>query len=197
MKKFRIFVLILCVGLSSCISTNIPKTEKKAKRRLAKHLKGIKDITTTYPKLIDTFTLVIHDTLVIKKHDIDTSFVMVRDTEMVDKLLFDFLAEDSRELRTVERVRTLRNEIIKEVLKDTTFFYEDSLVATTFVIREGQFYYKSVVKERKKAYKTEIINKINTDCDTTKDFWKDYKFWLLLLILLILGIIRNKNNGKT
>ena len=171
----------------------MPNNEKKAKRKLSKHLKGVDKILTQYPDLSDTFTTVKYDTIIIDSHNVDTAFIMVKDTEAVDKLLMDFLAEpDSREVRVIERVRTLRNEIIKEVLKDTTFTYNDSLVHSTFIIKGGKFYYKSTVKERKKPFKTEIVNKIKNDCYTKKDFWLDYKFWLLLLILLILGIIRQK-----
>jgi hypothetical protein len=192
-------MLIASTLLFSCVSTNIPKSEKKARRRLAKHLKGVGNILQLYPHLSDTLTTVKYDTLILKEHTADTSFIALHDTTVIDNLLIDFANLESNNLRsarTTERVRTIRNLIIKEVLKDTTFFYQDSLVYSTFIIRDGKYYYKSTVKEQKKAYKTEIINRLDVDCDTTKDFWKDYKFWLLLLILLILGIIRNKNNEK-
>lgn len=196
MMRNKLLILIASIGLISCVSTNIPKSEKKAKKRLSKHLKGIDNILTLYPDLTDTLTVVEYDTIIIEKHDIDTSFIMVKDTAMIDKLLFDFLAEpnisEGARKRDLARIRTVRNEIIKEVLKDTTFIYEDSLVHSTFIINGGKFYYKSIVKEQKKPFKTEIINSIDTDCNIRKNFFEDWKFWILLLIILILGIIRNK-----
>lgn len=196
MRKYNIIILSLLLGLFSCVSTKVPQNEKKAKRKLSKHLKGVENILTQYPDLSDTFTTVKYDTIVIERHDIDTSFIMVKDTDAVDKLLMDFLAEpnisESARVRDFNRVRVLRNEIIKEVLKDTVFIYEDSLVHSTFIIKGGKFYYKSTVKELKKPFKTEIINDIKTDCYTKKDFWQDWKFWILILIILILSIIRNR-----
>jgi hypothetical protein len=190
----RLIVLIACVALSSCISTNIPKNEKRAKKRLSKHLTSIKNITNTYPSLTDTFTTVKYDTITIKSHSIDTSFIAVHDTSIIDSLISEFVTlSEVRNMRTPQRVRTLRNQIIKEVLKDTVFTYEDSLVHSTFIIKEGKFYYKSTVKEQKKPFKTEIINNIDTDCNTRKNFWSDWKFWVLLIIwIAIYRLVKEK-----
>lgn len=196
MNNFKIIIIALFIGLFSCVSTKVPQNEKKAKRKLSKHLKGVGNILKLHPDLSDTFTIVKYDTIVIEKHDVDTSFIMIRDTSIIDNLLMDFAATsketESNRNRVKSRVRALRKEIIKEVLKDTTFIYEDSLVYSTFIIKDSKFYYKSTVKERKKPFKTKITNNIDTDCVVKNDFWQDFKFWILLLIILIISIIINK-----
>ena len=193
--KIRLFVLGVCIALSSCISTNIPKNEKKAKKRLNKHLNNVSKIINVYPSLSDTTIILIHDTITLKSHSVDTSFIHELDTNFIDKLLFDFLSEsDGTEVS--EKIRVVRDNIIVEVLKDTTFTYSDSLMHFTFLIKEGRYYFKNTVKERNVSYVSETKNVIDTDCDIKKDFWKDYKFWLFLLIIVVLSIIYNKLQYK-
>ena len=193
MKK--IIILIACTCLYSCVLTNIPKNEKKAKKRLNKHLNNVRKIINVYPSLSDTTTIFVHDTITLKSHSVDTSFIHELDTNFIDKLLFDFLSEgDGTEVN--EKIRVVRDNIIVEVLKDTTFTYSDSLMHFTFLIKEGRYYFKNTVKERNVSYVSETKNVIDTDCDVTKDFWKDYKFWLFLLIIVVLSIIYNKLQYK-
>jgi len=193
MKK--IIILIACTCLYSCVLTSIPKNEKKAKKRLNKHLTNVRKIINVYPALSDTTTILIHDTITLESHSVDTSFINKIDTAFVDKLLFDFLSEgDGTEVK--ERVKIVRDNIIVEVLKDTSFVYSDSLIHFTFIIKGGKYFFKNTVKERAYSYVSETKNIIDTDCDIKKDFWKDYKFWLFLLIILILAIIKSKMELK-
>ena len=193
MKK--IIILIACTCLYSCISTNIPKNEKKAKKRLNKHLTNVRKIINVYPDLSDTTIILIHDTITLESHSVDTSFINKLDTAFIDKLLFDFLSEgDGTEVK--ERVKIVRDNIIVEVLKDTSFVYSDSLIHFTFIVKGGKYFFKNTVKERAYSYVSETKNVIDTDCDIKKDFWKDYKFWLFLLIILILAIIKSKMELK-
>lgn len=188
LRVINIFIIALSVCMASCVSVSVPKKPKKAKKKLAKHLMGIKAIVNTHPELTDTFTLVIHDTITLDSHSVDTSFMPVVDTSVIDAIMLEFMLEDAsvRESRTPretkQRVRYIRNKIIEEVLKDTTFFYEDSIIASTLILKDGKFYTSTTVKKKEIPYVKTTTTQIDMDCDTVR---RDWLFWLLVVLLCL------------
>ena len=179
----KILILSLSISLIGCVSTNVPKKVKKAQKKLAKHATGIKNILNVYPELADSLRTTVHDTITIASHTADTTFIAAHDTAFVDKILLEFLSGDS--IITIEKIRYIRNQIIKNVLKDTTYTYEDSLIHSTFVIKGGKFYYKSTIKEKKIPYVKEETT-VNLDCEVEKPPYKYWWFYLMLIIILFL-----------
>tara|TARA_R110000824_G_scaffold204064_2_gene388759 strand:+ start:30 stop:548 length:519 start_codon:yes stop_codon:yes gene_type:complete len=171
------------------VSTRVPNKIKKASRKLEKHADGLNKIVTVYPELMDSLTTTTHDTITIVEHTVDTSFIAVHDTSFVDKILYEFLSDDST--ITIEKIRYVRNEIIKNVLKDTTYVYEDSVMHFTFMISDGKFFYKNTIKEINVAYvKSETTLNPNI---IKQPAWKNYWFWVLILIIIILlSVLRSR-----
>ena len=48
-----LIILSLFIGVSSCVSTNVPKKQKRAQKKLSKHLTGIDNIVKIYPELME------------------------------------------------------------------------------------------------------------------------------------------------
>lgn len=188
-KIIKILILSLIIGVTSCVSTSVPKKIKKASRKLEKHADGLNKIVTVYPELMDSLTTTVHDTITIVSRTVDTSFVAVTDTAFVDKILYEFMSDDST--ITVEKIRYVRNEIIKNIFKDTTYTYEDSVMHFTFIIKDGEFFYKNTVKEKKVAY---VKSETTLKPDIIKQpAWKNYWFWVLILIIItLLSVLRSK-----
>jgi len=182
MKRNRLTLLVLSaiIALSSCVSIQVPQKEKRAKKKLAKHLKGMKAIINTYHDLADTLTTVRYDTIVLEEHIVDTAFSVASDTAFIDSII-ESIVRDTTVL-TVEKIRYIREQILAASIKDTSYFYQDSLVATTFTIRDGKFYAKTILKEKQVPYVSTTTNNIDMDCDTKGRGWE---FWLLLVLLIL------------
>lgn len=186
--KNRILILSVILLTSCGVSQNVPKKIKRASKKLEKHSYAITKIVNVYPELMDSLTTTIHDTITIDSHSIDTSFVMVKDTAFIDKILYEFLSEDS--IITIDKIRYVRNEIIKEVLKDTTFVYEDSIVNAKFIFKNGKFKPLINVKKKKIPYVKQVTS-LNPKL-IKQPFYKITWFWLfvLMIILLLLDLKR-------
>jgi hypothetical protein len=182
--KYLVIILIALTSLSSCVTTNAPKKEKKAKKRLAKHLKGIQNITKEHPQLVDTFTLVVHDTMVVEEHITDTSFIIQSDTAYIDSIIESIVNDTT--ILTVDKIRYIRNQIIKEVLRDTIYTYTDSTVHSIFIIKDGKLYVKSTVKQKEIPYVKTTTTKLDFDCEVDKPPYKYWWFYLMLIIILFL-----------
>mgnify|MGYP000848083076 CR=1 FL=1 len=190
MKRLINVLILSSVLLASCgVSQNVPKKLKRASKKLEKHSDAITKLVNVYPELMDSLTIVSHDTITIKEHTSDTSFIAVTDTAFIDKILYEFLSEDS--IITVEKIRYVRNEIIKGVLIDTTFFYEDSILATTIIFNKGKIYTSTVVKGKKIAYVTHetTLNPKLVKQPAYKNTW----FWIMLLIIIVLLYLIRQN----
>ena len=187
MRNLLPFLLAFTL-LTSCVSTSTPKKVKRASKKLEKHLTGIDNIVKIYPELMDSLTTTVHDTIKIKEHIVDTSFIVVKDTAFIDKILYEFLSDDK--VITKERIRYVRNEIIKEVLKDTTYFYQDSVTAITIAFKEGKLYVTTKVKEKSIPYVKQetTLNPKLIKQPAYKNMW----FWILILIIIaLLYLLRN------
>jgi len=198
--KLRIIVSILIIAIfSSCVSQSVPRKEKRAKKKLAKHLNAVEKITNVYPDLKDTFIVT------IPEHRVDTIIQVKTDTAYIDTLLEEYVGL-SRALKTAKlkrasadeatkrvmkgRIAALtqaldrkRTEIIKKIQVDTSFTYEDKKVIIDISIKDGEI--RPVVTVKQQQY-----NGISYDCST--HFYQDFKFWILL-ILIIAGIILYRN----
>jgi hypothetical protein len=163
--------------VGGCVSTSAPNKVKKAKKKLEKHAKGITNIIKEHPELSDTFTIIKHDTIYIDNHIIDTTYKHVYDTIKVDSILMQYVP--------VEVVRTIRKTIEKEILKDTTLTYEDSLIVAYFGFKNQNHFISIEVKEQKHAYISET-HTTKFDCQTKHQFWRDWRFWILFFILIYL-----------
>lgn len=202
--KTKILILSAIIALSSCVSTKAPNKIKKASRKLEKHITAIDNIVKKHPELMDSLTATVHDTIILDSHTVDTTFIPTIDTNAIDSMIFEVLADmpifeadarisNTERVRIVERVRTLRNQIIKEVLKDTTVTFNDSLLVATFAVQDGTYVFNYKIKKREVPYikqETTLQPKI-----VKQPAWKNSWFWILILIIIVLlSIIRHNRN---
>jgi hypothetical protein len=184
MKKVtKVLILSLIVALSSCVSQSVPKKSKRAQKKLSKHLTGIDNIVKIYPELMDSITTVVHDTTLIPEHTVDTVFNTVADTAYIDSIIESIVSDTT--ILTVDKIRYIRRELITNILLDTSYFFEDSLVATTFIIKDGKFYATTKVKEQKVGY-VKSVTTLDLDTEINKPAYKLWWFWLMLLIIMFL-----------
>lgn len=195
-------VLSVAVLLSSCLSTNVPKKLKRASKKLEKHLDVVDDIVDKYPSLMDSLTVVSHDTIIVESHSIDTSYVPTIDTNKIDSLIFNAIGDmaifqEEQPLiratdREIARVRTIRNLIIKEVLKDTTIVFEDSLLLAGFSVKDGTYVFNYTLKRKKIPYVKQETTLNPKVIHRETPIWKNFWFWLMLLIIILLIVGRFK-----
>jgi hypothetical protein len=181
-------VLIAVFSVSCGVSTRVPTKEKSAGKKLSKHLKGIRNIVTEFPELMDSLKTTVHDTIYIPQHSIDTFTEIVVDTFLIDSILNTLLSSQVErslmleDLPTIPRrqaIATARNLLIKEILKDTSTVYEDSIIKATYGIAEGKLFISVTAKEKEVSYVREEI--IVNPTVTVK---RDWVFWVILLLLL-------------
>lgn len=145
---------LLLLVLISCISIKPPVDKRKAKKRLDRHVQGIELITTLHPELSEQFKVTIRDTVFIPDKRDSIIFTTSQDTVLVDSLLFEYgemvkeKVEIERLLKEGEvigegnqkvakrRIRDLQGMLLRlkgevMIIKDTSFFYIDSLSIQT------------------------------------------------------------------
>ena len=204
MKNTLIIILSIFL-LASCVNQRVPNKEKRAKKKLAKHLSGMQKILNVYPNLSDTLTTIVQDTIVIKTHTVDTVFETSIDTIEIETLLDEYVSvQDSiyqirsnslrlsdRNKREINRLRkrekSLRDRLIKASTPDTTFTFEDSIITTKITIVDGTYSLSYIVKQKRIPFTATVTNNIDMDCDTYKPFWEQWKFWLFILMLILIA----------
>ena len=190
MKRLINILILSVILLTSCgVSQNVPKKLKRASKKLEKHSDAITKIVNVYPELMDSLTVVSHDTITIKEHIVDTAFIVAKDTAFIDSIINSIVRDTT--ILTVDKIRYIRNEIIRNVLKDTTYFYQDSITATTIAFKEGKLYVTTKVKEKSIPYvKQETTLKPNL---VKQPAYKNMWFWILILIIIVLLYLLRNN----
>ena len=167
-------------------------------------------ILKEHPELMDSLTIRVHDTITLDSIIVRDTILPDIDTAKMDSILFEAFAWESdrplvaegtvvdmeavRRLSAAEarkKIRRIRNQIIQEALKDTTYTYDDSLIHFTFMIKDGKYYFKNTLKERKVSY---IKEETTLKPDIVKQpAWKNTWFWILVFIIIVLlSLLRYK-----
>lgn len=188
MKKLNILKRVLINVLTSfitiwmltnCVSTKVPKKEKRAKRKLEKHVEGLRNIVEEYPHLSDSLTTIVHDTLVIDSHVVETKFKVVHDTLILDSIISTMI---DTTFITNDKIRYIRKEIIKAIMPDTVFEYSDSLLSLQLqFLPDGTLTVRNVKKIQKEDF---IRSETVVNLDTSKPIYKYWEWWLLVVLLI-------------
>lgn len=211
-------LILLAALLSSCgVSQKVPKNKDKAKEYIINHKKAITKIAK-YHDLTDTILVNKEtDTVRIESVKVKIRTELVKDTTAFDSLLNEYVNVEERlndslslsrnlEAKYRELREKLRERIIKGFIKDTTITASNLILISTkdtsFYVTlelEAEFYQgKLRVESRTNRILVPYISKETTstiDANIRKNFWEDFKFWLL--ILLVLGVIFRKEITKS
>jgi hypothetical protein len=178
-------IFLVTTALLGCNGYKYPRNEKRALKQLKKSASKINQITAIYPGLIDTVFKPRIDTFLIKSHEVDTLYKVNFDTITVDSLI-EKIIEFRSDPVTITKYRDL---ILQKSIKDTTFFYSDSLVFVKVSVIGGELQVISKLKERKL-----VVNRNLNQLNIKSGFIKYYKW--IIIILLILLIIATLSNGR-
>lgn len=204
-------ILIVAIVMESCVSTQAPNNLNRAKKRVARHYEGIKNIVAKHPHIADSTRIVIRDTLIIKPifREFDTSVGL--DTAKFDSLLHEFsflmarydnsqpgMPDDTpiqMELQgniqhLQNRLKELRNQLLTTATDSIAdFVYEDENILFRRQLVGGTFRNFYAIKERKEAYDQTIIDTSldvhrETLYDKITNFLGAFFFWALVLLVL-------------
>lgn len=191
--------------------------EKMAKRQLKWHYNKMQNIIREFPELADSVNTIEHDTIVLKPQEGSKDFVIVKDSALIDNLLSLYMRDNERlkilndsliifskdsnnvdsttlnkfneeKQRLIKELKANRGKLIKQSCPNQEFSYEDSVLTAKIQIVDGQMKFNYLTKQKKIGYE-KTIKQLSLDNTKTviADFWKDWKFWVLIAIMV--GII--------
>jgi len=167
--------------ITSCAPTKI------AKRKLRKADKLIKEATILAPELIETEVITKVDTLVLTKDSLVTKIRLTLDTAKVDSLITELQELKSKGLDT----RVIREQIFKEIIPDLTYATKDSIrIGVEGEDRWLRFSVNIQIRDDELTVVTQALDNVNytvektiNKIDATRNgFWKDWRFWLIIII---------------
>jgi hypothetical protein len=86
-------------------------------------------------------------------------------------------------------LKSKENELLEVIrrgaYKDTVYTYSDSLLFIRVELSASKANIKYQIKDRNVEVTTEIKN-LNLDASIRKNFWQDWKFWVFVLILILI-----------
>jgi hypothetical protein len=207
----KYIILILLVFVSSCISTKPANNEKKAKHKLEKYNKGIKNQIKAYPQLISS-AYIIKETITISvPGDSLKMTVLLQELEKLKKInnsynnssstldlkidsIFYYVS-DSVNLNNYKlEIKNLATNVKILNNKNKVLFNEYQKLATQEHIGtyEDSLYLVNYefkngilfldIKNKNKNINVEVDKEVY-DIQIKKHFYQDYKFWLIVLIV--------------
>jgi hypothetical protein len=184
-----LITLSCLILISSCSVTN------KAKRKLRKADKLIKEATILAPELVKTEVITKVDTLVLTKDSLVTKIRLTLDTAKVDSLIVELQELKEKGLDT----KVIREQIFKEIIPDLTYATKDSIRIEV----EGEEHWLRFdiaiqIRDDTLTVVTQALDNVNYTVEKTvnnidatrKSFWQDWKLWLLIAVGVGLWFLR-------
>ena len=209
------YLLILLIAFTSCVSLKPGKNIDKAEDRIIKLNKGIQNQIERFPSLVDkTYTTTKYDTITIPRDTVVLE-VELFDVEVLDSLEKEYYfsqlelkaaSSSLEDLKTkyssnsvlvskLQRTQLLLNNykiksdsifsLYKKASRNSNLLgtYEDDKFKINYTVSNGKINLRVNTKPKYKVVKvSETTNEVNIK----KHFYEDYKFYLVLLGILIL-----------
>lgn len=209
------YLFILLIVFTSCVSLKPGKDIEKAEDRIIKYNKGINNQLERFPKLADkAFTSTKYDTIKLPA-DTVTLGVELFDVETLDSLEREYYfsqlkleaaSSNLEELKSkyssnsvlaskLQSTQLLLNNykiksdsvfnLYKQASRNSNFVgnYEDNKFKVDYTVSNGKINLRINTKSN---YKVVKVSETKNEINIKEHFYEDYKFYILLLGLLVL-----------
>lgn len=209
MKRVHNFLLLLTL-LLVLSSPGCTLTQPRAAKQLHHHKDAIRELINTFPTLVDSLTVTVHDTITLPPKEGGVKIVMLLDTSKYQRLLQRYVDQRNQMADLVRQadvqtptpasiqaqqqlaflrgqLKHLRDSLQYGAYRDSTYRYEDSVLIVWNRLHNGELITKYTVKTQYVPYISHQTTLDLTQCPIPP-FWSYWQFWAACSGYVLIGL---------